>query len=312
MRCDGIRAFTALAALSALVACAAPAGAQDHPDHDHDHPGPHAAAARHLAHAEHHGGFPAFVDVFFTHHAYLERKLHPRFDASFAGEGRQYGGSGEIVWQFGRRLGAELSGGVVSTDPDEGSGATGVTDLEVAPMLAISQDVDRLLIVTVRSGFVLPTGDAEEGLGIDGWGWEPGLLVWKGFGPEKRGALQAELGYERLFADSGADEEELVYNLALSYWLPSNWIPVLELNGVTPIGSRAAEDHHAEPGTAGRGLVPAHGETVEAEETVVAATLGFRYAFANQQQWGAAVQLPLTGGAPFDARLVVGGIIHVR
>ncbi len=293
------RALTVTAIGLALVAAPRPARAQEH---EHEHAAEHGPAERNQVHG--HRGFPGFVDVFFTHHAYLERKLHPRFETTVSGEGREYEASGELVWQFAERLGGELEGAFVRTDPDEGDGESGFGDVEIAPMLALVQDPDRRLIVTVRSGFVLPTGDEQKGLGAGGWGWEPGLLVWKGFGPEGRGAFQTEIGYERIFADEGPDEEEAVYNFSLSYWLPSNWIPIVELNGVTPIGTVVDEEPVV-------GLVPAHGGA-ESEDTVVSATAGFRYAFANGQQWGAAIQVPLTGTESYDARIVVGGIIHLE
>lgn len=244
------------------------------------------------AHAHSHGGFPEYVDIFFTHHAYLERKIHPRFEAVVAEPGNQYSESVELVWQFNRWLGAEVEVAAIQTDPELGDGVSGFGDMEVAPMVAIHQDPERLLIVTARSGFVLPTGDEDEGLGVDGWGWEPGLLVWKGFGAERRGALQAELGYDRTFADEGEDEEELVYNLGLSWWLPSNFIPVFELNGIARLSEEAAPE--------------------EEEDTLISGTVGFRYAFANAQQWGAGIQVPLSGTDAYDWRLVVGGIIHLR
>jgi hypothetical protein len=270
----------------------ATARAQEPHDHDPGHMAEKDPSRRHLAHAEAHGGFPGFVDVFSTHHAYLERKIHLGLEATMANEEREYEGSGELVWQFREQLGAEVEGGFVTRDPETSEGASSLADVEVAPILALVQDAERLLIVSVRSGFVLPTGDQDEGLGIDGWGWEPGILVWKGFGPEKRGALQTELSYERVFADEGTDEEELLTNFALSYWLPNNWIPILEINGVTPLGDDEGEDHE--------------------ENTQIAALLGFRYAFANGQQWGAGIQLPLTDTDAYDARIVVGGIIHVE
>lgn len=281
---------------------------QEPDDHDHEHAAERDPGNRHLAHG--HDGFPGYVDIFFTHHAYLERKLHPRFDATLAGEGNAYQGSAELAWQFGRRLGGEVEAGYLSLDPDEGEGESGIGDVEVAPMLVLLQDPARLLIVSTRSGFVLPTGDEDRGLGAGGWGWEPGLLVWKGFGADRRGALQAELGYERVFADEGEDEEELVYNLGVSWWLPSNWIPILEINGVTPLGDEAQEEEEHEEVLAARGLKAAHGEPAPAHDTLVSATVGFRYAFANGQQWGAGVQFPLNDD-PYDVRVVVGGIIHI-
>lgn len=302
-----------VAALTAAALAFLPGAASAQEHHDHGHEGD--PSGRHLAHVEAHGGFPAYVDIFFTHHAYLERKLHPRFDAFLADETRRYAGSGELVWQFGERFGAEIEAAVLNTDPDAGEGATGLSDVEVAPMVALVQDPARLLIVTVRSGFVLPVGDEDEGLGVEGWGWEPGLMVWKGFGPEKRGAVQTELGYERIFTDEGADEEELIYNVGLSYWLPSNWIPIVELNGATPVGDEEEihghEEHEEEEPHADRGLRPAHVEGAESESTLVSATVGFRYAFANGQQWGAGIQFPVNDTDAYDVRLVVGGIIHV-
>lgn len=300
------------AAAIAALALGVPTDAAGQNEHDHDghsHEGP-----RHL---HGHDGFPAYVDIFFTHHAYLERKLHPRFDATWTEIGNAYQESAELVWQFGPWLGAEVAGLYGHTDPEEGDGVSGFGDIEVAPMVAFLRDPERLLTVSFRSGFVLPTGDEEEGLGIDGWGWEPGLLVWKGFGAEKRGALQAELTYDRLFADHRADHEELIYNLGLSWWLPSNWIPIAELNGATRI-SDVEEEHEEEVEElpllfpARRDLVPAHGEIgAGEEETSVSATLGFRYAFGNGQQWGAGIQLPLTDTEAYDIRLVVGGIVHL-
>jgi hypothetical protein len=263
--------------------------AQEPHDHDPEHMEP---SLRHLAHAESHGGFPSFVDLFSTHHAYLERKIHLRFDATLADEADEYAGSSELAWQFTQRLGAEVEGGFVTRDPETGEGASSLSDIEVAPIFALVHDPERLLIVSARSGFVLPTGDEDEGLGIDGWGWEPAILVWKGFGPEKRGALQTELGYERVFADEGTDEEELLANVGLSYWLPSNWIPILEFNGVRHLGDDEAEDHE--------------------ENTHFSTLLGFRYAFANGQQWGAGLQLPLKDSEDYDARIIVGGIIHLK
>lgn len=300
----------ALAALAAAaLALASPAlGQEEHGEHAHPHGEP---GARHLGDGHSHGGFPEFVDVFFTHHAYLERKLHPRVGATYAALENEFEGSGELAWRFNRWLGAEVQVPVVGIDPEAGGGNTGLGDIEVAPMVALWQSPERLTIVSARSGFALPTGDEGEGLGAEGWTWEPGLLLWKGYGAAKRGALQAELTYERLYADAGPDEEELVYNLAWSHWLPSNWIPVAELNGVTRLSDPPA-DHHGEEEPAG-GLTLAHGDAVEAEEdTVVSGTLGFRYAFANGQQWGAGIQLPLTDTEGYDWRLVIGGIIHLE
>lgn len=294
-----------LAVLAATLV-ARPATAQEHAHDDLAH-GPDPGA-RHLGHS--HDGFPEFVDVFFTHHAYLERKLHPRFGTTIADEANEYEESAELVWRFTRWLGAELELPVVQVDPDLGDGAGGIGDIEVGPLVAFVQDPARLLILSARSGFGLPTGDEEEDLGAPGWTWEPALLVWKGYGAEKRGAIQAEVGYERLYADEGADEEAMVYNLAWSHWLASNWIPIAELNVVDPLGDAHAEDddHADEHG----GLVLATGGGVEAEDTLASATFGFRYAFANGQQWGGAVQLPLHDTDAYDWRLVIGGIVHLR
>lgn len=295
-------------AIAAGLALATPVFGQDHQGgQDHSHGEPHA---RHLSDGHSHGGFPEFVDVFFTHHAYLERKLHPRFGATYASLDHEFEGSGELAWRFNRWLGAEIEVPVVSIDREGGPGDTGFGDIEIAPTVALWQSPERLAIVSARSGFGLPTGNEDEGLGADGWAWEPGLLLWKGYGAEKRGAVQAELTYERLYADAGPDREMLVYNLAWSQWLPSNWIPIAELNGVTRLSDPPAEEHPEEP--AG-GLVLAHGDGVEAdEETVLSGTFGFRYAFANGQQWGAGVQLPLSDTEGYDWRLVIGGIIHLE
>jgi hypothetical protein len=295
-------------ALAAALAIATPAfGQEHHGEHGHAQPEP---SARNLGVGHSHGGFPEFVDVFFTHHAYLERKLHPRFGATYADLENEFEGSGELAWRFNGWLGGELEIPVVRLEPETGAGAGGIGDIEVAPMVALWQSPERLTILSARSGFGLPTGDEDEGLGAEGWSWEPGLLLWKGYGAEKRGALQAELTYERLYADEGPDEEELVYNLAWSHWLPSNWIPIAEVNGVTRLSDRPAEEHEEEP--AG-GLALAHGDAAEAEEeTVVSGTFGFRYAFANGQQWGAGIQLPLSDTEGYDWRLVIGGIIHLE
>lgn len=282
-------------------------------EHDHDH----EAAEEHS-----HGGFPEFVDVFFTHHAYLERKIHSRFEATVAEAANGYAESLEFVWQFNRWLGAEIAPVLLQTDPEIGDGASGFGDLEVSPMIALYQDPARLFILTVRSGFVLPTGDEDEGLGLDGWGWEPGIAMWKGLGTDRRGALQAEVGYERAFLNEGDDEEEFVYNLGFSWWTDSNFIPVIELNGVEPLGHLADHEHEHAEGEEHALLVPrtdrdlrlAHaGDLVDAEDGLLSGTLGFRYAFANEQQWGAAIQFPLAGDTDtYDWRIVVGGIIHLR
>lgn len=297
---------------AAIVLTPALSGAQAH---DHEREGGHDvehAESRHLGdnHDHDHGDFPEFVDVFFTHHAYLERKLHPRFDSTLADAEDEFEESLEVAWEFHPRFAVELEGHLTQRNAEAGDGASGFGDMEVAPIVPLVVDGDRQLIVSARSGFVLPTGDEEDGLGIDGWGWEPGLLVWKGFGAEKRGAIQAELTYERLFLDEvPEDEEELVYNLAFSYWTESNFIPIVELNGVSSIGDQEEEEEH---GDEHEGLAPAHGETAAGEETVIAGTVGFRYAFVNGQQWGAGVQIPLNEDEAFDVRLVVGGIIHLE
>lgn len=303
--------------LALAFAVATPALAQDHHDDHDDHDRPEA---RHLGHGHTHGGFPEYVDVFFTHHAYLERKLHPSFQTTRADGGDTWAAAAELAWQFTGRLGGEIEVPVVGVDSEPGGGGSGIGDVEVAPMLALIQDPERLLIVTVRSGFLLPTGDEEEGLGADGWGWEPGLLMWKGFGADGRGAVQAEVGYDRVFGDEGVDEEQVVYNVAFSWWLPSNFIPIVEFNGATSLADHTDEGHDHEEGdehehdalAPARGpLSPAHGGIEAGEDTVVAGTIGFRYGFANGQQWGAGLQVPVTGGDSFDVRLVVGGIIHL-
>ncbi len=302
-----------LALAMALPSFAVAQQDHDHDDHDHDRP-----EARHLGHGHGHDAFPEYVDVFFTHHAYLERKLHPSFQTTRADGGDTWAAAAELAWQFTGRLGGEIEVPVVGVDSEPGGGATGIGDVEIAPMLALIQDPERKLIVTARSGFLLPTGDEEEGLGVDGWGWEPGLLMWKGFGADDRGAVQAEVGYDRILADEGVDDEQVVYNVAFSWWLPSNFIPIVEFNGATPVGETEEEDHHHDEGDHADGLVPArgplapaHGGIESGDETLIAGTIGFRYGFANGQQWGAGLQVPLTGEDPFDVRLVVGGIIHI-
>jgi hypothetical protein len=296
-----------LALAAGLAVATSTYGQEPHEEHGHAHAEP---GARHLGDGHSHGGFPEFVDVYFTHHAYLERKIHPRFGATYATLENEFEGSGELVWQFNHWFGAELELPVVGIDPETGDGSTGIGDIEIAPMVALWQSPERLVILSARSGLGLPTGDEDEGLGADGWSWEPGILLWKGYGAEKRGALQAELTYERLFADSGPDEEELIYNLAWSHWLSSNWIPIVELNGVTRLSDAPVEEHEEEP-AGGRAV--AHGDAADVEEdTVVSGTLGFRYAFANGQQWGLGVQLPLSDTEGYDWRLVIGGIIHLN
>lgn len=293
----------------------------------------HALAQEHAhehgaeEHAHSHGGFPEFVDIFFTHHAYLERKVHPRFDAMTAEHASQFSESVELAWRFNHWLGGELAAQARQVRPDDDAvdGVSGIGDLEIAPMVALLQDPGRLLIVTARSGFVLPTGDEDRGLGIDGWAWEPGLMVWKGLGAERRGALQAELGYERAFLRAGEDEEDLVYNLGVSWWLRSNFLPIVEINGRERLGSHAEgatpvshdheeEGHAALAPRADRGLGLAHGgELIEPDDRLLSGTVGFRYAFANGQQWGGGVQLPLFGDTEsYEWRLVVGGIIHLQ
>lgn len=266
---------------------------------EHDH-----GDERHLADG-HHGGFPEFVDVFFTHHAYLERKLHPRFDVTVENEVNEFEESAEVVWQFNRWLGGEIEVPLIQTDPEAGDGNSGLGDIEVAPIVAFYQNPGAMTVLSVRSGFVLPTGDEEDGLGVDGWIWEPGFLLWQGYGESRRGAIQAELTYERFYANKEEDEEELVYNVAWSHWLPSNWIPIAELNGVT----RLSESHHEEGGEP-VAIKLASGGVESEEDTLVSATLGFRYAFANGQQWGAGVQFPISSTEAYDYRLVIGGIIH--
>lgn len=302
------------------VALASPSTGIAQQDHDHDDPDDARPETRLPGHGHAHGDFPEYVDVFFTHHAYLERKLHPSVQATRAEGADTWAAVGELAWRFTDRLGGEIEVPVVGIDPELGDGASGIGDVEVAPMLALVQDPDRLLIVTARSGFVLPTGDQDEGLGIDGWGWEPGLLLWKGFGADRRGGLQAEVGYDRTFADEGVDEEQVVYNVAFSWWLPSNFVPIVEINGATSLAEHVEDDDHhdgdEEHGHAAldpeRGpLAPAHGGIEAGEDTVIAGTVGFRYGFANGQQWGAGLQVPFTGEDPFDLRLVVGGIIHL-
>ncbi len=256
-------------------------------------------------HHDHHGGFPEFVDVFFTHHAYLERKLHLRFDATVENEVNEFEESAEMAWQINRWLGAEIEVPLIQTDPDEGDGNSGVGDIEVAPIVSFYQNPESMTILSVRSGFVLPTGDEEEGLGVDGWVWEPGLLLWQGYGESRRGAIQAELTYERFYANEEEDEEELVYNIAWSHWLPNNWIPIAELNGVTRLG-----EHHEEDNEGLIALRLASGGAESEEDTLISATLGLRYAFGNGQQWGAGVQFPISDSEAYDYRLVIGGIIH--
>jgi hypothetical protein len=286
-------------------------------EHPHEHPDD--------ADAHSHGGFPEFVDIFFTHHAYLERKLHPRFDALSSEHASQFSESVELAWRFNHWLGGEVQAEARQVDPEDDvvDGVSGFGDVEVAPMVALLQDPGRLLIVTARSGFVLPTGDEDQGLGIDGWAWEPALLVWRGFGAERRGALQAELGYERAFLREGEDEQQLVYNLGVSWWLPSNFLPIVEINGRERLGDAVVtppEHHHEEDGSAAlvprtdRGLSLAHGgELIESDDRLLSGTVGFRYAFANGQQWGGGVQFPLFGDTEsYEWRLVVGGIIHLQ
>ncbi|MGH7562929.1 MAG: hypothetical protein ACREK5_00690 [Gemmatimonadota bacterium] len=305
-RSPSIRQVTAVAIAGGLAIATPAFGQEAHGEDGHAHAKTHA---RHLGDGHSHGGFPEFVDVFFTHHAYLERKLHPSLGATYADLENEFEGSGELAWQFNRWLGGELVVPVVRLEPETGKGTGGIGDIEIAPMVALWQSPERLTILTARSGFALPTGDEDVGLGAEGWTWEPGILLWKGYGAEQRGAVQAELTYERLYADSGPDEEDLVYNLAWSWWLPSNWIPVAELNGVTRLSDPSAQEHEEEP--AG-GLALAHGDAAEVDEdTVASGTLGFRYAFANGQQWGAGVQLPLSDTQGYDWRLVIGGILHL-
>lgn len=304
----GIARCTGLLFAAILVAAPPSLWAQEH-EREHEHEEREGQTARHLAHAHDHGGFPEFVDIFFTHHAYLERKLHPSLVATTAEGGNEFEESLELVWQFNEWLGGEIEVPFAQIDPEAGDGAGGIGDVEVGPQVAFVQDVDRLLILAVRSGFVLPTGDEGEGLGADGWAWEPGLLLWKGFGPEDRGAVQAELTYDRFFPDQDEldDEEELVYNLGVSYWTSTHFIPIVELTGSTRISEEPEEEGETEGA-----LAPASSGGGGEDDTLVSLTLGFRYGFANGQQWGAGVQFPVTDTESFDARFVVGGIIHLN
>lgn len=295
----------AIAALAITVAPVAAAAQQD----DHDHETNHAhGAPRHLD-DDHHGGFPEFVDVFFTHHAYLEKKLNLQFVATSEEEAAEFEEVAELAWQFNRWFGGEIEVPFLQIDPDDEDGRSGIGDIEIAPVVSFYQNSESMTILSARSGFVLPTGDEEDGLGADGWTWEPGFLIWQGYGAEKRGAIQAELTYERLYVDEGGeeDEEEFVFNLSWSHWLRNNWIPIAELNVVSPIGE---EDEHEDGDPQGSRLVPASSGGGGSEDTVVSTTLGFRYAFANGQQWGGGVQFPLSDTDAYDVRFIFGGIIH--
>jgi len=279
---------------------------------------PLAAQERMEAYEHAHRAFPEFVDVFFTQHAYLERKVHPRFDAIVAEAGKQYSESVELVWQFNRWFGAEIAAAAIQTDPEVGDGVAGFGDMEVAPMITFVQDPERLLIVTARSGFVLPTGDESEGLGVDGWSWRPRFLLWKGFGAERRGALQVEFGYDLSFMEEGDDEKALAFNVGYSHWTHSNWIPVMEITAVQGVGGH--DDEGAVPvdkalmRRGDRRLGLSHGEAlIESDDRRLSSAVGFRYAFENGQQWGGGVQFPLFGDTEsYDWRLVFGGIFHLR
>lgn len=300
----GITRSTGLFLAALVAATPRVVGAQEHEgEHREEEP-----AGRHLEYVAHHGGFPTFVDLFSTHHAYLERKVNLQVEATAADDENEFEEFGELTWQFNRWFGAEIEVPFAQIDPDEGEGAGGLGDIEIGPQIALLQSVDDLLIIGARSGFVIPTGDEDDGIGADGWTWEPGFLVWKGFGPHSRGAVQAELTYERFFPDDDGldDEEQVVYNVGLSYWTPSNFIPIVELTGSTRISDE--EEDEAE---GGGGLVPASGGSEGEDDTLASLLLGFRYGFAGGQQWGAGVQFPLTGTESFDVRLVVGGVIHL-
>jgi len=80
--------------LAALVAAtAAVVGAQED-EHREEEP-----EERHLEHVSHHGGFPTFGDLFFTHHAYLEWKVSLQVEATAADDENEFEEFGEPTWR---------------------------------------------------------------------------------------------------------------------------------------------------------------------------------------------------------------------
>lgn len=119
MRSDYSMTAGILSASLILWAASSPGSAiaQEHPHEDHDHAeGGHEGQARHIGHES---GFPEFVDIFFTHHAYLERKLRPRVIPTPGEEENEFEEIVELSWKFNHWLFVELNG-VTSLTDEEG------------------------------------------------------------------------------------------------------------------------------------------------------------------------------------------------
>ena len=266
--------------------------------------------------------FPGYVSLFFTDPAFLERRIRPRFEVTDTQVGEQYRESILVAWSIARRLGVEVEGSFVQLDPEFGGGSSAFGGMEVAPMVSIFHDTERYLIVTARAGFSAPIGDQDDWLATHGWEWKPRLLFWKGSGTEGRNALQIEFGYDQVFDGTREQEPVLVFGAGYSHWTRSGWIPILEVTaferwgvpdheGATPVGT--------EDGSAWFTLRPTGTPIVdtdaleESDERVLAGTIGFRYALADGQQWGAGFRFPFFGDTrSFRWGLVVGGVISLQ
>lgn len=128
-----------------------------------------------------------------------------------------------MEWAFERRLSAILHAPFVFLDPAGGPSESGLGDISVGLKVAPVNDRTRFILAT-GVDILLPSGDADRGLGEEHGAAEPFVLAWLPFGHGRRWLLQAGTHLE-IPLESGADRHA-ESSVALSWTSPLGLTPI--------------------------------------------------------------------------------------
>ncbi len=200
-------AFSALLAVSTVVAPAAAAPAQDvEPDLEFFYP-------------------------VVTRRPVIERELEFKMKAAKSSEDSEYAFTGSVEYPILPWWQVELEVPVVSAHPSDRSAQTGFGDLAIENKFRLWKSLERRALVAAGFELTLPSGSRDRGLGGE-FAIEPFVTAAVALGPFD---VIAELHYEwqlRRPAEGGHRDQEIAGNLAVAYPLHRLFTPFVELNTV--------------------------------------------------------------------------------
>ena len=225
--------------VSALSVCAHAAGPGGESDH-----APHDAELGHEGTAHHHA-HPHFTHPLVTESPLPENQA--RFDAAFArgdaGGADEASVEASVEFALTPNVGFELAVPYVWIDPEEGGGADGIGNVEVAVKFADYRFGGSGVVLGAGLEAELPTGDDEAGTGDDR---QVGLEPYVGFGYRRDqleviGLLRFGVPVNERAEDEAEVDLELAADLSLLYHFTPRVAGLVEFNGSAVVAGASDE-----------------------------------------------------------------------